>query len=258
MKMKIFVIRIILSLFVFYVLAYGSMVLKNIWTKKLDIQKTLPNPFGFIHFSESSDAKTINYYRILQNKLNSLFYSYYTLKSLPVFPQKVLDEELIFDDKVFQLHRFKLKKEKHYYFYYPQEKESGRPFNKVLFFVLENHDFDKNVLHLTFEDKNELQLVFEILESYEYAFDAFKTFWEYTPEGNPNKVSLHLSKAELTVNDLDKVKVRWHKSESIYRYISKIESNIKKLQSEYDSPLKIKKFSGEKVSTIRKYKYKFQ
>jgi len=56
--MKIFLIRIGLSLIIAYIIGYGLIVLKNIWTKELDLQKTFPNPFGFIHFKKESVTQT--------------------------------------------------------------------------------------------------------------------------------------------------------------------------------------------------------
>ena len=46
--------KILLSLFVIYLMGYGAIVIKNIWTKELDLQKTFPNPFGFIHFKDNT------------------------------------------------------------------------------------------------------------------------------------------------------------------------------------------------------------
>ncbi|MCD4780489.1 MAG: hypothetical protein K8S27_08085 [Candidatus Omnitrophica bacterium] len=42
---------------ILYVGVYGFFVIKNVWIKELDMTKTFPNPFNFIHFQKGSDEQ---------------------------------------------------------------------------------------------------------------------------------------------------------------------------------------------------------
>lgn len=50
--------KLVITLFILYILGYGFVVLKNVWTKDLDVKKTLPNPFGFVHFKKEVGPQT--------------------------------------------------------------------------------------------------------------------------------------------------------------------------------------------------------
>ena len=46
------VIKIIITAIIVYIQIYGIFVIKNIWSKNLDVNKTLPNPFAWVHFKK--------------------------------------------------------------------------------------------------------------------------------------------------------------------------------------------------------------
>lgn len=45
-------IKIVITIIILYIQIYGAIVLKNVWTKNLDIKKTLPNPFSWVSFKK--------------------------------------------------------------------------------------------------------------------------------------------------------------------------------------------------------------
>lgn len=203
----------------------------------------------------NQNAKELNFYKVLQDKLNFLFYSYSSLKILPLFPNNDLGNE--FDNKVFQLRRFRLNRPDRYYFYYPAKKaESPRPFNRIVFFILQELQLDKSQLFQQIDNSRELDLVYEILENCQHAIEAFETLWNNTPEGDPNKVVFQFDKTKMTPGEIDSTKVRWHKAEQLNRYFHKIEENITILREQFNAPLAIRVFTEQKEpATIRKYNY---
>lgn len=71
-------IKVLLSIGILYIMIYGIIVLKNIWTKPLDLQKTLPNPFGFIHFEKNTGPELrLELVKIAKEKNTSLDYTAY-------------------------------------------------------------------------------------------------------------------------------------------------------------------------------------
>lgn len=201
------------------------------------------------------NAKQLNFYKVLQDKLNFLFYSYYSLKLLPLFPKNDLGDE--FENKVFQLRRFRLNKLDHYYFYYPTKKaESPRPFNKIFFFIIQELELDKSQLFQQIENSRELDQLYEVIENCEYAVEAFRTLWNNTPEGDPYKVVFEFDKTKMTAGNIDSAKVRRRKAEQLNRYMQKIEANITMLKDEFKAPLEIRVSKEQKEpATIGKYRY---
>lgn len=45
-------VKIIITVVILYIQIYGIIVIKNVWTKDLDLKKTLPNPFAWVAFKK--------------------------------------------------------------------------------------------------------------------------------------------------------------------------------------------------------------
>ena len=203
-----------------------------------------------------AEVKKLNFSKILQHKLNSIFYSYSSLDDLPIFPAKINGEKLIFENRAFSLRRFHSTKENRFPFFFQLKDDPTRRIS--VFFIIEDLDIDKSKLYQVFQDPEELDLVFGIIGNGEYAIKAFKILWDFTPEGDLFK-AIKLDVSKLTSEDIDRAKVRWRNAEQINRYMTNIEKNITKLRKEYKSTLIIKKYPGKEVIKINKgLKYKVE
>jgi len=203
----------------------------------------------------SGNSKRLNFYRVLQDKLNFIFYSYYTLKSIPVYPINEAGDK--FNNEVFQLRKCKLSKLERYYFYYPVKKEnSHQKLNTIVFFILNELEIDNSKIYTQIENDKELDLIYNIIENCQYAIDAFKSIWDNTPEGDPNKIINNFDITKITPEEIDSAKLRWHKTKKINTYVQEIENRIKLLNKEFEASLEIRVFrEPQNPDTIGKYKY---
>ncbi|MCJ7603896.1 MAG: SEC-C domain-containing protein [Desulfobulbaceae bacterium] len=54
MMLERIIITIFITIFILYFGIYGIIVIVNVWTKELDVKKTIPNPFSWVHFTKTA------------------------------------------------------------------------------------------------------------------------------------------------------------------------------------------------------------